>query len=66
MNARQFYEKVKEMRKAQKAYFKARAIGSPDSQSLLDYSKGIEREIDNEIKRVEERLNGQASLFPDF
>ncbi len=48
MNAEQFFKKVKEMRKAQKAYFQSRM---PDD---LRKSKALEAEIDREIKRTEE------------
>lgn len=48
MNPRQFYDKVVEMRRLQKEYFASR------SKSALERSKAVEREIDNEIKRVQE------------
>lgn len=47
MNARFFFDKVVEMRRLQKEYFKSRSL------SILDKSKKIEREIDDEIKRVQ-------------
>ncbi len=51
MNARQFFDKVAELRQAQKEYFKTR------SSQALSQSKFLEREIDNEIRRVKEIEN---------
>ncbi len=48
MNARQFFDKVVEMRRFQKEYFKSR------SYFALERSKAIEKEIDKEIKRVQD------------
>jgi len=53
MNARQFYSKVVAMREAQKEYFRTR------STQALQKSKAIEKEIDDEIKRVETLLDEQ-------
>lgn len=50
MNAKQFFETVVKMREAQKDYFRTR------SQIYLTQSKQLEREIDNEIKRVNATL----------
>lgn len=46
MNARQFFDRVTMMRKAQKEYFRTR------SQVALRQSKALESEIDAEIARV--------------
>lgn len=51
MNNRQFFERVKMMRHFQKEYFKTR------SRTALQQSKALEREIDEEIDRVNRRLN---------
>ena len=55
MNARQFFDKVVEMRRWQKEYFKTR------SKSSLEQSKTLEKRVDAEIERVnkilEERTN---------
>lgn len=64
MNHKEFYNKVVAMRKAQKDYFKFR------SSAYLQTSKRLEREIDDEIKRVEavlaeEERKNQPSLFGD-
>lgn len=47
MDAKTFFEKVKRMREAQKDYFKTR------STRYLNESKRLEKEIDDEIKRVD-------------
>lgn len=59
MNPRQFFNKVVEMRKAQKQYFKTRNYND------LQRSKQLEAEIDNEIKRALEieKTKGQMELF---
>lgn len=59
MTPRQFYEKVKEMRQAQKMYFKTRRT------DYLRKSKALEKEIDREIERVENILSpsGNSNLF---
>lgn len=55
MNPKTFFDKVVKMREAQKTYFKNR------SPSYLNESRRLEKEIDNEISRVqkviEERNN---------
>lgn len=65
MNAKEFYDKVVEMRKAQKEYFKLRG------STALQKSKALEKEIDAEIKRVQEVMAEkerarQRTLFADF
>ena len=47
MDAKTFFEKVKRMREAQKNYLKLR------SPHYLNESKRLEKEIDDEIKRVD-------------
>ncbi|MDY6302421.1 MAG: hypothetical protein SPL96_11090 [Bacteroidales bacterium] len=47
MTPREFFDKVAAMRDAQKKYFKSR------SRFDLDTAKRLEREIDDEIARVE-------------
>lgn len=51
MDGRQFFERVKMMRHFQKEYFKTR------SRTALQQSKALEREIDEEIDRVNRLLN---------
>lgn len=60
MTPKEFYDKVVEMRKAQKEYFRFRA------PSALSKSKQLEAEIDTEIKRVEQLKARQTSLFGAF
>ena len=64
MKPKEFFDKVVAMRKAQKNYFKFR------SSAYLQTSKRLEREIDDEIKRVEavlaeEERKNKPSLFGD-
>lgn len=54
MNARQFYDTVVKMRKAQRDYFRTR------SQRHLNESKELEAQVDAEIKRVEHIQQQQA------
>lgn len=49
MNAREFFDKVAQMRSMQKEYFRTR------SKTALQESKRLEREIDMEIARVERK-----------
>jgi tripartite-type tricarboxylate transporter receptor subunit TctC len=62
MNAREFFDKVVEMREAQKKYFRMR------TSAELTHSKNLEKEIDAEIARVQEMMKPkqptQADLFP--
>lgn len=51
MSAKEFFDKVAEMRNAQKQYFKTR------SQDWLIASKTLEREVDAEIKRVQDIMS---------
>lgn len=46
MTARDFFEKVAAMRQAQRDYFKTR------DKEVLIRSKQLEKEVDDEIKRV--------------
>ena len=61
MTAREFYELTKAVRDAQRKYFRTRL------PSDLDKSKRLEKELDNEIKRIElalkEQKNPQLKLF---
>lgn len=50
MNAREFFDLVREMRETQKGYFSTR------SKDLLNKSKELEREVDREIARVDKLL----------
>lgn len=54
MTAREFYNLVVKMRKAQRDYFRTRSIRP------LNESKRLEAQVDAEIERVEEVLKRQA------
>jgi hypothetical protein len=53
---KEFIELVREMRNAQKEYFKTR------SRDLLSKSKQLEKQVDDEIKRAKEGAS-QTALF---
>lgn len=55
MNSRAFFELVRSMREAQRAYFKSR------SGIDLSRSKAYERQIDEEIARVDAIIARQAA-----
>ena len=60
MTPREFYELVVKMRKAQREYFATR------TNDALSKSKQLERDVDAEIKRVEDIMNKrpiQQNLF---
>ena len=53
MTSREFFDKVAEMRRAQRDYFKTR------NRYFLIRSRELEQEVDDEIKRVTEILTNQ-------
>lgn len=59
VDATQFFRLVERMRNKQKEYFRTK------SQSVLNESKQLEREVDSEIQRANNILNNrqQQSLF---
>lgn len=57
MNSRDFFDMVCRMRKAQKNYFKTR------DRDALNMSKEIERQVDEEIKRVNTVLAKKGMPF---
>ena len=58
MNARDFFDLVTEMRQEQKNYFKTRSTES------LKKSKELEKQVDDEIARVNKIIsNKQMNLF---
>lgn len=63
MNARQFFDRVVQLRKFQKEYFATR------SKDALRQSIALEKEIDTEIERVQAALNDKPieppNLFPN-
>lgn len=59
MSPREFFDKVAEMRKQQKAFFSAKP-GSAVRKDALILSKVFENEIDDEIARVLAIINKEA------
>lgn len=62
MAPKEFFEKVEKLREAQKNYFKTR------SSMALQLCKKLEKEIDEEIARVNKitnKPNQQSSLFEE-
>lgn len=57
MTAREFYDTVVKMRKAQRDYFRTR------SQRSLNESKQFEKLVDAEIKRVEQIQQQQVDNY---
>jgi len=57
MNAKQFYDLVVKMRQTQREYFKTR------SKQVLEESKRLEKQVDDEIARVTSILSEQKKLF---
>ncbi len=55
MNARQFFDLVAEMRNAQRNYFALRKAGADqiEMRQALQYSLGLENQVDREISRVQ-------------
>ena len=64
MNAKEFFDKVVQMRKAQNKYFRMH------TSTDLAASKKLEKEIDAEIERVQNIMKPkeptQADLFPSM
>lgn len=60
MNAEQFFRLVEQMRKKQKEYFDTR------SPQVLKDSKELEKQVDTEIKRVNQVLLDRISPTLDF
>lgn len=59
MNHRQFFDRVVQLRRFQKEYFKTRDKG------VLQQAKALEQEIDNEIARVQNLLDAAQTMKPD-
>ena len=60
MNPKEFFDKVSRMRKAQKEYFRTRS-----GRALAD-SKRLEKEIDDEIERVEKVIEEKNNPKMEF
>lgn len=60
MNPKEFFDKVCRMRKAQKEYFRTRS-----GRALAD-SKRLEKEIDDEIERVNKVMEAKNNPKMEF
>lgn len=60
MNARQFFDRVAQLRKFQKEYFATR------SKDALRQSIALEKEIDTEIERVQAPLKDKPIKQPNL
>ena len=60
MNPKEFFDKVCRMRKAQKEYFRTR------SGRALSDSKRLEKEIDDEIERVNKVVEAKNNPKMEF
>lgn len=60
MTPKEFFDKVCRMRKAQKEYFRTRS-----GRALAD-SKRLEKEIDDEIERVEKVMEAKNNPKMEF
>jgi len=60
MNPKEFFDKVCRMRKAQKEYFRTR------SGRALSDSKRLEKEIDDEIERVNKVMEAKNNPKMEF
>ena len=60
MSPKEFFDKVSRMRKAQKEYFRTRS-----GRALAD-SKRLEKEIDDEIERVEKVMEEKNNPKMEF
>ena len=60
MNPKEFFDKVCRMRKAQKDYFRTR------SGRALSDSKRLEKEIDDEIERVNKVMEAKNNPKMEF
>jgi hypothetical protein len=47
-----FARKLKELRRAQKNFFRLSRLGGVDRQKALDYSRELERELDREVEVI--------------
>lgn len=57
MNAREFFTLVTRMRDKQKEYFRTRSV------SVLQESKQLEKQVDDEIRRVNEIIHDNPELL---
>lgn len=55
---------AKTTREAQRAYFRARAQKQPGAQELLVVSKGLEKDLDALINRIEDAMTTPQGALP--
>lgn len=60
MNAKDFFDKVAEMRDAQRRFYNTR------SYPAMQRAKALEKEIDAEIKRVRDKVKKQERTLFDL
>ena len=60
MEAKQFFELVEKMRKAQQLYFRTRTT------TALNETRGLEKQVDAEIQRTHDILNGGQYQMQDI
>jgi hypothetical protein len=67
MNPKEFFDTVVNMRKAQKNYFAARKRKASwdECNNLKEISKGYEKQIDDEISRVQKKLTEPELKFDE-
>lgn len=66
MKPKEFFDLVADMRKAQKEYFKTPASAYKAKQDALSKSKKLEKQVDDEITRVEKILVVRMQRTLDF
>ena len=66
MKPKEFFDLVADMRKAQKEYFKTPASAYKVKQDDLSKSKKLEKQVDDEITRVEKILVERMQRTLDF
>lgn len=66
MKPKEFFDLVADMRKAQKEYFKTPASAYKAKQEALSKSKKLEKQVDDEITRVEKILVDRMQRTLDF
>lgn len=66
MKPKEFFDLVADMRKAQKEYFKTPASAYKVKQDALSKSKKLEKQVDDEITRVEKILVERMQRTLDF
>ena len=66
MDNKEFFDKVAQMRTQQKAFFNSRPPSSEERKTALLNSKRLEKEIDNEIARVQEIMARKETYLVQY